>query len=388
MRIAISVPTGYHKRELFMPLTPFFTADQEVASVLAISPAANYRQQIFPGYSSKFEFVANPTDMAGHVALLRDWRPDVVVTSTAGHEPRDLPILQAAQKLNIPNVTFIASWDNVFKMERMIRFGKPQLVMGKVIAWNTMMRKHLLQIFSHLDPKQVVVMGAPRFDYFTHQEKIPSEATLRQYLGIPLDEGKLIHFSSTELYPMDYIVETLFSRKRRNHFFVSVHPGGNLARHTQMNEYGAILRYSFGRQESSPVPDFTYNPSIADIYMHVALFKYSAMLINQSSTTVMESLIADRPIVSVAFGKRFDWWRWYRSMVYRDFWQHYADIVPGGAISLVKNRRQLQRAYDEYLQYPEQRREERAALVKKMITTTDGMASQKIFNLIKQCAAS
>lgn len=388
MKIAISVPTGYHKRELFMPLKPFFEQDSEVTAVLTISPAAPWRRQIFPEYGPKFEFMPNPADQTGHRKLLKEWRPDVVVTSTAGHEPRDWPILQAAEELRIPSVTFIASWDNVFKMERMIRFGKPQLVRGQLVVWNEIMRTHLLRIFPQLRREQVAVIGAPRFDYFTHREKIPTETALRQYLGIPTDEGKLIHLSSTELYPMDYIIRAVFPLKNKNHFLVSVHPGGKLSRHQAMENYGAKVFYSFGRQENARVPDFQYNPSLTDVYMHVALFKYSAMLINQSSTTVMESLMADIPIISVAFGKRFDWWCWYRSMVYRDFYQHYADIIAGRAVVLAKHRRELRQAFEKFLQHPEELRAERVSLIKKMITTTNGTASQQMLNLIKQCAAS
>lgn len=392
MKIAISVPTGYHKRELFMPLTPLLQADKDITRVLAISPAAAYRTQIFPEYREKFEFITNPADAADHKKLFQDWQPEIVVTSTAGHEERDVPILRAAKELGIPTLTFIASWDNVWKMERMIRFGKPQVVSDHFVVWNVMMRDHLLRIFPVLRPEQVVVIGAPRFDYFSHHDQIPSEDELRNYLGVPPD-GKLIHFSSTELYPMDYIVKTIKRSQADQpaasplHFFVSVHPGGDLAHHQSMAKYGALIGYSFGRQPVSPVPDFRYNPSVKDIYMHVALFKYSAMLINQSSTTVMESLLADVPIINVAFGKKFDWWHWYRSMVYRDFFQHYADVIMSRATSLVKNRRELVRACYTYLEHPECQRAERAAAIKKMITTVDGTASLKVLNFIKLCAA-
>jgi hypothetical protein len=390
MRIVVSVPSGFHLRELLLPLQPWLEQDPTISSIVCICPAADYRDQLFPTFGSKFEFLPNPATPEDHAKLLQKVAPDLVITTTAGLDPLDLPLLEAAQRLQIKTFTFIASWDNVWKMERLKRQHRPQVVADHLAVWNDTMRDHLLRIFPDLPAEHVTVLGAPRLDYFWQADRIPSEAALRERLGLPLDDKALIHIATTELYPSDYLLKTMYEAAQQGqltqgiHMYVSVHPGGNLDKHKAYSEpYGAHVRYSFGRRDSSPHPNFLYNPSPEDIYLLVALFKYTAVLVNHSSTVAIESMAADVPIINVKYGKPLDWWRWYRSMVYRDFQQHYRDITDGHGTDIVKNPRQLIGALNRYLEHPEDKRPERQATLTKMITTTDGTASKKMFDLIK-----
>jgi hypothetical protein len=386
MRLVVSIPSGFHLRELVLPLKAFFEQDAAVEKVIAITPGAPFRQQLFGSYGDKFEFVAT-ADEAAYAELYRQLQPDLVVTTTAGLDERDVPILRAAQKRGIKTFTFIASWDNVWKMERLKKFGKPYVLADHLVVWNRMMFDHLYRVFPQLRAGQVSIIGAPRFDYFWHADKIPSRDRLFAYLGLAADGEKLIHIGTTELYPMDYIVAALATRFPKAHLYASVHPGGDMKKHQgYAAQYGVTVRYSFGRQDEAPAREFQYNPSLEDIYMLVALFKHSDVLVNHSSTVALESLAADVPVINVKFGEPFDWWRWYRSMVYRDFQQHYRDVVSDNATTIVKNSAQLAAATETYLGNPALHHEGRRRTLQKMITTTDGSASQQMFELIKKQA--
>lgn len=381
MKLAISVPSGAHHRTLLLPLRRLFEQDRDIEKVTVITPAAKWHQEIFPDYSTKFEF----TDQS-HV------QADLVVTTTTGLDPNDPAILQAAKDSNIPTLTFIESWDNVYKMERM---AARQVVADHFIVWNTMMRDHLLRIFPNLTSDQISIIGAPRLDYFWHADKIPDRHQLFAYLGLDAETAnhrKLIHVSTTELYPIDYVAKTIHravSSGQLTHplqLYASVHPGGNLARHKRLEQYGAVVRYSFGRRDQAPHPDFLYNPTEEDLYLLASLFKHSDLLVNHSSTTAIESMIADVPIINVQYGKPFDFFRWRASPVFRDFKEHYADLVADGATTIVHNPRQLIDAINTALNHPDKNHSARAATLQKMITTTDGTASQKTFDTIKQFA--
>lgn len=372
MKIAISVPTGAHHRTLLMPLKRFFEQDADIEKVIVITPAARWREEIFPGYGSKFEFTDNPSVQA-----------DIVVTTTSGLDPNDPAILRAAKEANIPTLTFIESWDNIWKMERL---ASKQVIADHLIVWNTMMRDHLLRIFPELTADRISIIGAPRLDYFFQASKIPSRQALFKYIGLPAEmagRSKLIHLSTTELYPIDYVAKAI---PHVGYLYASVHPGGNMANHAKLKEYGAVVRYSFGRRDSAPHPDFLYNPTEKELYMLVALFKHSNLLVNHSSTTAIESLLADVPVINVQYGRPFDFLRWRKSPVYRDFKEHYADIISSKAATVVKNPRELIATINKYLAHPELDREARAKTLKKMITTTDGIASQKVFAKMKQLA--
>lgn len=392
MIILLSVPSGFHARELLLPLKSLLENDSEISKVICLTPAASYRTEIFSTYGPKFEFILNPEGQKAHDELLTRLRPDIIITTTSGLDALDVPILQAAKNNDIPTLTFIASWDNVWKMERLHHQKRPQVLADQLIVWNTMMRDHLLRVFPHLKDEQIAVIGAPRFDFFYHQDKIPSEEALRRYLSMPAG-GKLIHFATTELYAMGYIIGTISEAARNKslpaplHLYASVHPGGNMARHQQdAKGYDLTIRYSFGRHDTAPHPLFRYHPALEDVYMLVALFKYSHLLINHSSTVAIESFLADVPVINVKYGQPLDWWRWYRSMVYRDFQQHYRDITAHHGTTVVYNRRQLIAATKRYLEQPETDRPARQLTLKKMITTTDGTASQQVLAAIKRLA--
>lgn len=388
MHLAFSVPSGFHARELLLPLKPLLEHDNAIKHITVITPGAPFKEEIFPTYGEKFSFVNNPTTPEDHERLLQQLQPSLVITTTSGLDTKDVPILEAARHRNVPTFTFIASWDNVWKMERLKNKSRSpglpagrQVIANHLAVWNAMMRDRLLRVFPDVAPERITITGAPRLDFFYHHDRIPNRADLLAKLGFQSD-ARLIHLATTELYPSDYILKTLAPLPIQ--IYVSVHPGGDLAKHKAYAEpAGAVVRYSFGRQEHASLPAFLYNPGLDDIYMLIALFKHTDVLVNHSSTVAIESLIADRPVINVKYGRHFDWWRWYRSMVYRDFQQHYADLVSDGATRIVYNAKQLVHAVQNYLEHPEQQRTARAATVKKMITVTDGTTSQKMLGLIK-----
>lgn len=392
MHLVFSVPSGFHARELLLPLKSLLEQDAAIQRVTVITPGAPYQAEIFPAYSQKFTFENNPTTPKEHEKLLQRVQPSLLITTTSGLDDKDVPILKAARLLNLPTFTFVASWDNVWKMERLKNESRSpsqpagrQVLADHMAVWNTMMRDHLLRVFPDLTSERITITGAPRLDFFTHAEKIPTRKQLFAALGFSDPTGKLVHLATTELYSSDYLVRTLAPLPIK--MYVSVHPGGNLEKHKKYAEsHGAIARYSFGRHAAAPVPAFLYNPSLDDVYMLVALFKHTDVLVNHSSTVAIESLLADRPVINVKYGRRFDWWRWYRSMVYRDFQQHYRDVINYGATKVVYSARQLTQTLQNYLKHPEEQSTERAVTVKKMITTTDGTASQKMLALIKRSA--
>lgn len=389
MKLLFSVPTGYHLRELILPLKSLLESDSEVDSVLIITPAAKFQSELFPSFSDTFQFIENPKTLEETKALLQSQGPDVVVTNTVGHDELDYPLLKAASELDIKTLTFIASWDNVWKIDRLLKANRPVHVADHIIVWNEMMAKHFKQIFTDVSQDRISVIGAPRLDYFWKTENVPSKQDLYTYLGISDTSKPLIHFPTTELYPMDYIVEAVSSAMKGNtlpqaHLYASVHPGGNLDNHAELKKFGAQVRYSFGRRDTAPHPSFQYVPTQEEIYMLVALFTHADVLINHSSTTAIESFAGHTPVINVKYGKPLDWWRWKRSMVYRDFGEHYRDVLADQATFVVTSKAELIESTKQALEQPSVKEDAQAKTLSRMITTTDGTASEKVLAAIKK----
>jgi hypothetical protein len=300
----------------------------------------------------------------------------------------DRPILLAAHELKIPTCTFIESWDNIWKMALK---RDEQILPDHLIVWNGIMRDHLLREFPELTPERVSVTGSPRLDAFRHLDKIPSREQLFAYIG--LDPTKrLLHLVTVELYDISHVAEQIGEAKQRGRLpaalqlYASMHPGSgepNLHRHWA-EKYGYTLKYSFGRRESAPHPDFRFNPTMEEVYLLVALWKETDVMVNFSSTAALESLLADRPAIGVMFGKPWDGWRWRRSAVVRDFREHYQDLVRGGGVRIVERRRDLLPAINDSLAHPEKDRDGRRKSCEIIMTTLMGDASAKTLDVLRQ----
>jgi len=388
MKLLFSVPSGYHIRELVLPLRRHIEANNDITEAHIVAPAAKISSQVFPEFGTKFMFHENPKDDAGHRELFARIAPDRVITNTIGHDALDEPILRIAKQMNIPTITFIASWDNVWKIERLMKNNIPIAIPDHFIVWNSMMKEHLLRIIPEISEANIVIIGAPRMDYFAQKDRIASKQEVYTAFGLEDVSRSLIHIATTELYPMGYIGRTIQRSIARGdipdnpYIYASVHPGGVLKKHHELVDSGAVVRFSPGRKDTIPLVSFRYAPTEKDIFFLLGVFMHASVLINHSSTVALESMIADVPVISVTYGMRFDWWGWYRSMVYRDFKQHYADLLSDEATYIAASPTDLIKNINAAIAHPDEKRSNRAMTVQKMITTTDGTASEKVLKYI------
>ncbi len=388
MKLLFSIPSGYHLRELVLPLRHHLEKSGIVSEVHILSPGAADSANIFTDFGSKFIFHKNPEKDEGYEKLFTEVKPDIVITNTVGHDALDEPILRIAKKLGIKTLTFIASWDNVWKIDRLIASSIPIAIADKFIVWNEMMKSHLIRILPSISEENILVIGAPRLDYFAQHDKIASKESVYKTLGFEDLSRPFVHISTTELYPMEYLVKTIRrgidngSIPKNPYMYASVHPGGSIERYKNFEQYGVTVRFSPGRRENSTIPSFKYVPTEEDVFLLAGIFSHAGVLINHSSTTALESLIAHVPVVNVRYGMMFDWWNWRRSMVYRDFKQHYKDLISDGATYVVRSNQELLNSIRDALINPHAKDIERNITVKKMITTTDGTASEKVLNSI------
>lgn len=380
-----------------MPLHERLSSDASIVQVHIITPAAPYRELFFPTFEEKFQFHANPADLPGHRELLKRIAPHAILTPTVGLDDKDTPIIRAGKELHVPTVTFIASWDNVFKMERLRKKRAADYELPDYIAvWNRLNYDHLLHCFAdEVDATHVAITGPPRFDYFTHDRRIPDRAQLLAYLGFTnvSPTVPLVHCATTELYPFEYIIKTIHRALERRILpkqtllYASVHPGGDIKKHEHYAKYGARVKYSFGRRETSLLPEFSYLPTDEEIYYLIALWRHASVLINQSSTVALESVVTDTPVITVHYGRPFDWLGWYRSGVYRDFKQHYRYITDEGGTTIVRNPRELIAAVTAYLTNPGLHWAERQKTLSQLISYSDGNNGQRLIDFVQRCAA-
>ena len=371
-----------------LPLRWHLEQHTDVTEVHVVTPAAPIAKQVFQEFGAKFYYHENPQSDTRHKELFASLKPDVVITNTVGHDELDEPILRIAKEMGIPTVTFIASWDNVWKIERLMQSKIPICIADRIIVWNSMMKTHFMRLFPDFKDERIAVIGAPRLDYFAQKEKITSKEEVYKQFGFTDISRPFIHIATTELYPMEYIVRAIREAidakiiPYNPYLYASVHPGGSLEKYKPFEKYGVTVRFSPGRKEEISLPAFRYAPTEADIFFLLGVFTHASVLVNHSSTVALESLIAGVPVINVKYGKPLDWWNWRRSMVFRDFEQHYDDLVSDGATYISSSKKDLVQSVVDASYNPHAKDAARDLTVKKMITTTNGTASKQVLDFI------
>ncbi len=414
--IAIAVPSGSHHRAFLQPMRDVLRA-QRAWRYLIVSPGAPWADALFPAADyPKDQFSFAPNQQAE--AALDAHRPALVVTTTAGLDQSDPPLLEAAKARGIRTATFVESWDNIWKMERIAKGrGKPgqRIVLpDALLVWNDSMKEHALRVFetyrtyktyrtytsqrTNRPPTtdRIFVTGSPRLDYFGPRfaaKRLSREETLR-YFGLD-PARRVLHLATTELYDHGHVAKAISEAKARGdlpadlQLYASVHPGGKMERHKPWADaYGFTIRFSPGRREHAPHPDFRYHPSEQEMLTLVALFTHTDVAVNLSSTVALESCRADRPVVCAFFGKPWEWITWRRSMVVRDFREHYADLLRGGGIAVARNPRQLIQQIREYLAHPEKDRDGRRRSAERIAGTLAGDAADRVLATLNTLTTS
>lgn len=401
--IAISVPSGAHHRSFLQPMRDVLVNETDW-DFLVLSPGSPWADQLFPtSFYPRDRFTFAENNVAGQ--KLKDQRPALAVTTTTGLDPADVPILESAQAADIKTATVIDSWDNVLKMDRIQRGlgkgGQRIVLPDHLMVWNDIMKHDVLRLFPSLTAERVSIVGAPRLDYFgpRYAGLLPSREETLRFFG--LDPGRpVLHLATTELYDHGHVAKAIGEAKQRGdlpsdvQLYASVHPGGNMGRHKPWAEqYGFTIRFSPGRHPTPPPglrgagdsfpPEFLYNPTREEMLTLVALFKYTDVAVNLSSTIALESCVADQPVICAFFGKPLDWFTWRRSMVVRDFQEHYADLLRGGGVAVSRSPRELVRHIREYLENPSKDRDGRRRSAEIIATTLSGDASTRVLSTLK-----
>jgi hypothetical protein len=347
--LALSVPSGSHYRSLLLPLRRFFLEQTKVQTALIVPPGAEkcFPASLFP--SRRFL----PLPLPRAAAWLKKAKPSLLITTTTGLDRQDIFLLRAARRHSVRTLTFIESWDNIWKMERN---RKAQIMADYLCVWNENMRRHLMRAFG-VPGRRIWVVGAPRFDIYARPPTV-TRAALASLVGLD-PRARWLHFATVELYPCGFLA-AIVSRARRKgllpaslNLLATVHPGGSLSRHRAWAQrHGFVLRYAFGRHTQAPHPHFVFQPTPRETELAAALYREADILLTFTSTAALEASLAGRPSVCVKFGRRLDWWRWKTSAIYRDWQEHFPLLAQGDDIHAVSGRRQLIRTIQKLLLLP------------------------------------
>lgn len=122
-----------------------------------------------------------------HDALIQKYKPSLVFI-TATHEYAENGLVKSAKRYGIPTAGMPKSWDNLSKVLFLTKNDKH-------LVWNEYMKEQAIRFQGYIE-KDVVVTGAPQFDYYAHKEnRVSREEFCQQFNFDP--RKKIILYGST-----------------------------------------------------------------------------------------------------------------------------------------------------------------------------------------------
>ncbi|MFL5821472.1 MAG: hypothetical protein ACJ76S_12400 [Solirubrobacteraceae bacterium] len=256
----------------------------------------------------------------------------------------DFEYLRAAQKLGIPTVAAVASWDNLSTK------GTFHLMPDSILVWNRSLADEAAAI--HAVPRdRLALTGGPKFDpYFGLEPSLSRERFCAQ-VGIDPERPYLLHLGSSEKVAGD---ETAFARDLADALRANPRTAGVQVMVRPHPVNGPIWR-GFHHDGVVVYPPVGARPDVdgaREDYFHSLRYAVAALGVNTSA--FLEAAIADLPCLSVVSDRHRE------GQVDRGHFQH---LLAGRFIETVQDLETAAEAVAELMEGEDPRRERRRTFV-------------------------
>ncbi len=231
-------------------------------------------------------------------ALLEEHKPDVLLVSPTvwPKNPVEADYVYAANKLGIPTVGYLNSWDNLTSK------GTVHVLPDIFVVWNEALAAEAEQI--HLVPREIIrVTGAPHLDHLFDMRPSVSRAETCRELGCPDDGAYVVYLCSSRTLIADetHIVTALADALARQlgddapTVVVRPHPV-NAAPWEGYGHQGVAVYPHHGDQADTPESWQEYFDQLWGASAFVGL----------NTTAFLEAAAADRPCLTIVSDEFFD----------------------------------------------------------------------------------
>lgn len=336
----------------------------------------NYWQQVsYKKHTAVSEFEKliknNPVDML----FFTHQRPPYIV-----------PLVYVANKLKIKTVSFIFSWDNLASKGRMAaRF-------DHYLVWSNLMKTELQHFYKSIKNEQITVVGTPQFEpYVMPEYEIPkadfiSKFNLNEnYKTICFSCGDISTSKNDELY-IEIIAEAIQNQEIINvNFLIRTSPAEDPKRFETLVKKFPFIHWNFPKwnlsRENHQETWSQRVPTVEDIVDLRSILQYSDLNINMLSTMSLDFMQFDKPVINPVFGNL-------ENGLYNDQrflnYAHIETVINSKATKIVKNKEELIKAIQTYLDNPNLDSENRKKLIDLHVSCPLKGTGKRIATELKQ----
>jgi len=311
--------------------------------------------------------------------LLEELQPRMLVTTYPVAWLEALGVLEA-QRLGIPTVGHLLSWDNITCKGRFV--GVPE----RFISWGPIMTQELREFYD-VGASAVVEAGVAHFDL--HARPIDRTSIAVQLRDLDLDPAlPYLFFAMSAAYfaPREIdVVRWLASQVqggafgRQMQLVIRPHPQtirGPMADATIVERLSKIA----GARIAVDVPEVVSDAvdiGDRDMERFSALLQGAAVTLNSGSTVSIDALLRDRPVVLTLFdaGDALPWWESARRI---EEFPHIVKLLSHGGVAVARSFEDLARHVHRYLADPRSDLEARRRTARAECGPRDGRACERI----------
>ncbi|WP_424494755.1 hypothetical protein [Salinimicrobium sp. GXAS 041] len=301
--------------------------------------------------------------------------------------PYVVPMVFAANKLNIKTGSFIFSWDNLSSKGRMAA------PFDFFLVWSELMKRELLYFYPKTSSNKVRVVGTPQFEPYVMSEYETEKSVFFKKHELSSDKkticyscGDISTSRNDELY-VEIIATAIAEGKISEpvNLLVRTSPAEEPERFSFLKDKFPFIRWNypdwFISRKDHPEPWSQRVPSESDLVDLKGVLNYSDLSINMCSTMSLDFMLFDKPVINPVFGNE-------QNGLYNDQrflnYAHYEKVVQSGAVAIVKNEEELLREINFSLKNPDARLKEQKELLKLQIGEPLKETSQRIAETLKQ----
>ncbi len=233
------------------------------------------------------------------LAYLKTEKPDLIYCSHQVSSLSLAPVL-AARDLGIPVISFIHSWDNLPKGNKMLKA-------DHYFVWSEYMKEEMLQYYTdEVNESNVTVTGTPQFACYTKPEYLIEKEVFYKAYNLPTDK-KLLCFSGNftsigmddPLYLKD-LAEAVKAHNQENVQKYHVILRANPADYNQgfipiLAQYKDVITEVIPtwNHDKFPLPEnYKVNSNLGVLY---STLQYSSAIFNIGSTMALDAILLGKP---------------------------------------------------------------------------------------------
>ena len=314
--------------------------------------------------------------------LLKKNLPDGLVVTNPFWMHESAIAIEAA-KLGIPIFSFIPSWDNITTKSRLVFKSKAFGV------WSSLRTAELRKYYPIFKDAVVFETGAPQYDIFFNgfHEEAKNSFFERNLLNPNLP---LIVYALGSPNFLKCEIETSFDTL--NYFKkqglldkcqVLVRPHPNKHNSERESEYTAIHNnIKVQHVGLSGLLTEKRTQSAGQINDWISTFKYCDIVINLSSTVLLDAMYFDKPVINIDFdGGRKKKYQSFIKFINRK-WIHLSTVFNSGALDYAASVEEIYQAVMKNLSDPKSKTIQRTETRKLICNNEDGLAGKKLAEAI------